>query len=152
MWTLSNPFVVRFDLLVFVREVPGADVSETEAEIQKLLKPSYNHDKNIILKTDPTSIYVLSIGGCVCVVDYLCESVQYITSSLFWSSLSQCYFGSCFDYCYCYQVSCHRKYTHCNIRSVLSRASFPTHIVHLKKCWVIFNSVLGQKCKTQPGF
>lgn len=50
--------------MVFVRETPGADVSETEAEIQKVLKPAYIYDQNIILKTDPTSINVLSIGVC----------------------------------------------------------------------------------------
>ncbi|XP_055034439.2 adhesion G-protein coupled receptor G4 [Misgurnus anguillicaudatus] len=50
-----------FDCLVFVKKTPGADVSETEAEIEKLLKPSYKYEY-IILKTDPTSISVLSVA------------------------------------------------------------------------------------------
>ncbi|XP_051506022.1 adhesion G-protein coupled receptor G2 [Myxocyprinus asiaticus] len=51
----------RFDCLVFVSVIPGADVSETEADIKKLLIPSYNYNKIIILKTVPTSINVVSL-------------------------------------------------------------------------------------------
>ncbi|KAL0175819.1 hypothetical protein M9458_028149, partial [Cirrhinus mrigala] len=50
-----------FDCVVFVRVTPGADVSETVSMIQKLLKPSYTYS-DIVLKANPSSINILSVG------------------------------------------------------------------------------------------
>ncbi|XP_016423388.1 adhesion G-protein coupled receptor G2-like [Sinocyclocheilus rhinocerous] len=50
-----------FDCVVFVRVIPGADVSKTVSMIQGMLIPSYIY-KNIILKTNPASINILSVA------------------------------------------------------------------------------------------
>jgi len=50
--------------VVFVRVIPGADVSETVSKIQTLLITTYNFSKNVSLKTNPNSINILSVGMC----------------------------------------------------------------------------------------
>ncbi|KAK2891191.1 hypothetical protein Q8A67_013834 [Cirrhinus molitorella] len=51
----------RVDCVVFVRVTPGADVSETVSMIQKLLTPSFTYN-NTVLKTNPSSINILSVA------------------------------------------------------------------------------------------
>ncbi|CAM4613824.1 unnamed protein product [Leuciscus chuanchicus] len=51
-----------FDCVVFVRVIPGADVSETVSKIQTLLITTYNYSENIFLITNPDSINILSVA------------------------------------------------------------------------------------------
>ncbi|XP_058654941.1 uncharacterized protein adgrg4a [Onychostoma macrolepis] len=59
---LKSPIKTQwFDCVVFVRVIPAADVSETVSMIQGLLIPDYSYN-NILLKTIPASINILSLG------------------------------------------------------------------------------------------
>ncbi|XP_077092321.1 adhesion G protein-coupled receptor G4a [Siphateles boraxobius] len=51
-----------FDCVVFVRVIPGADVSETVSKIQTLLITAYNYSENVFLITNSDSINILSVG------------------------------------------------------------------------------------------
>ncbi|XP_016413761.1 adhesion G-protein coupled receptor G2-like [Sinocyclocheilus rhinocerous] len=60
--TVKSPVKTQwFDCVVFVRVIPAADVSETVSMIQGLLIPIYIYN-NILLKTNPASINILSVA------------------------------------------------------------------------------------------
>ncbi|XP_026135220.1 adhesion G-protein coupled receptor G4 [Carassius auratus] len=60
--TVKSPIKTQwFDCVVFVTVIPAADVSKTVSMIQGLLIPIYNYN-NILLKTNPASINILSVA------------------------------------------------------------------------------------------
>ena len=63
-------FICRFDCLVYVEVTPKKDVLAVQEEVQWRLKPPYHHDK-VVVKADPGSIIVNSVGRWRSLLIYL---------------------------------------------------------------------------------